>query len=829
MSSRFPRALLVSMIVVVVGVGAESAFIPDGLESGEVKTAAAAHIERGANERGANAGAMEAGAEELAGALKDSGGEDAAPAQSDDRGRILIDNYGDTQGGLTGATFDDAQGFTTGAGRYRLTGVELSSNSASSDAAVSVVISEPAEDGYPGTTLYQLESPTDLEGRPFFRAPEDAFLAPNTDYLVRIDVTAGQMGWRFTSDKAETGQGLSGWSFEDHFWTSSGPDEGVDWLKDDTVVYALTLWGEKRPDDFGETSWHAGRLNFSRSAGRSPKVNGTINDESDKDWFNTTLSFDSGARYRIDVMPVSLTNDDDVGVRAFYLDNPHHSSGVVEVDVESVTDPPEGYVSWHFFAGRNFGPYIEVFADNDTTGDYTIRVVYDPVRVWTGTEVAKGDLPHDDTTWATVTVDADDADVGVYKYYEDHDWFAVELEEDTNYRIQAVAGGAYSSYIHPAIRLYDDGGNELASSHISHGDDTSTSVSITHSVGSGEDGTYYIDVTNAVMWDDQDKMDSIGITEPREIYSPFIDTRYFVLASSVAGRRNTRGVPRNEPPRILNRSTVAWAENTRVNEYITAIDSDSQDSITGYEITGGADQDLFRITSKGAVSLPFVPDYEVPADSDRDNLYEVQLRVTSGEGDRELADTATIAITITDDEAEPERVLVSNVGQAVNGKAKVENSDSAVRISTGTSSEGYVIHSVALLLAEALEDPSGIRVSLWSNHKPGRYDRPKREIFAFANPSKMEARLTEFTAPMDSFLEPDTSYWLMIERRGSTAIRLAETASNAEDAISEAGWNIGALRFHRPRNIDGKWGYQRVASDGDQLMLRVIGYERSGQ
>ena len=337
----------------------------------------------------------------------------------------------------------------------------------------------------------------------------------------------------------------------------------------------------------------AGLVNFSRHSGESPAVEGTINYEEDKDWFDTTLSFDFGARYRIDVEPVSLTNDDDIGVRAFYVNNPHHNSGFVNLDVEPVASPPTGYVSWHFTAGRNHGPYIEVYADNGTIGEYAIRVVYDPVRIWTGTEVAKGDLPHDDTTWATITVDDIETDMGVYKYNGDHDWFAVELEEDTSYRFQAVAARAYSSYIHPALRLYDSEGNELASEHISHGDETSTSVTMLHQVGTGEDGTYYLDVTNAVMWDDPDQLATLGITEPRELHSPFLETRYYLMASTVNGERGLRGVTQNEAPRILNRSSVALQENSYVAEHITAIDFDEGDSITGYEITGAPTRTSF--------------------------------------------------------------------------------------------------------------------------------------------------------------------------------------------------------------------------------------------
>ena len=470
-----------------------------------------------------------------------------------------------------------------------------------------------------------------------------------------------------------------------------------------------------------------------------------------------------------------------------------------------------------------------MYADNGTIGEYAIRVVYDPVRIWTGTEVAKGDLPHDDTTWGTITVDDIETDMGVYKYNGDHDWFAVELEEDTSYRFQAVAAGAYSSYIHPALRLYDSEGNELASEHISHGDETSTSVTMLHQVGTGEDGTYYIDVTNAAMWDDADKMADLGITEPFEIYSPFLGTRYYVLASEIGGRRSIRGVPRNEPPRILNRAAATFAENTEVQEYVKVIDFDAQDSITGYEITGGADRDLFTLSGKGVLELPFRPDFEVPVDVNRDNVYEVQVRVTSGEGNRELSASVDFRIRITDDETEPETVLVSNIGQTATGNATVNKADSAIRIYTGSNADGYVIHSVALEFAESLGDPTGIKVSMWSNHKPGKYNRPKTEIFAFANPSSIEARLAEFTAPDDTILDPETSYWLMIERTGDTALKFRETASDSEDSISEAGWDIGGLRFYRPRSVEGQWGYGRVKDDKDQLMLRVIGYERSSE
>ena len=689
-----------------------------------------------------------------------------AAATGDEKGSILVDNHIDTTNSTMGHTFDDAQGFTTGPGYYRLTGVEITLDFIISTGTISLAISEPTGSGRPGTTLYELEAPSDLNGKVFFTAPENASLAPNSDYLVRIDVTSGDATINVTSSTDESELGLPGWSIEDHSWTSSGPTQGLNWTMDSTRLYAITVRGTEVRDRFGETKYTAGALEFSRHTGESPTVNGVINDGTDTDWFKTSLSFDYGGRYRIDVKPLAMSNDGDIGVRAFYVDYPRDHSRDLFVELESVSDPPEGYVSWRFVAGRNYGPYIEVYADNGTTGAYAIRVVYDPERTWTGTEVVRGDLPHDDTTWASIEVDGDVADEGIYHYFEDHDWYAVELEVGTSYLFRALASGAYSSYIDPAIKLYDNAGTELASHYISRGDSSATSVYIVHQVGTGEGGTYYVDVSNVVLMDDDDTLAVLGITDPFEIFSPFIGTRYFVVTSTINnnGRRSARSVSDNTDPRIFSGTALTLPESTSLREYITADDTDAEDSITGYEISGGGDRDLFSISGKGLLTMTVRPDYEVPADANMDNIYEVKVQATSGSGERERSVTANFTVTVTDDDTEAEKVLVSNSGKRNSGAAKVKNSDSAIRIHTGSNSEGYTIHSVALRLHKALEDSTGVRVSWWSSHQPGEHNRPNSEIFAFTNPASIEARLTEFTAPADTVLEPDTSYYIMIER-----------------------------------------------------------------
>ena len=78
-------------------------------------------------------------------------------------------------------------------------------------------------------------------------------------------------------------------------------------------------------------------------------------------------------------------------------------------------------------------------------------------------------------------------------------------------------------------------------------------------------------------------------------------------------------------------------------------------------------------------------------------------------------------------------------------------------------------------------------------------------------------------------MEPDTSYYIMIERVGDTAIKFLETRLDSQDSISEQDWDIGALRFYRPSSMEGPWTNRKVGNDHEQLKLRVVGYERSGE
>ena len=65
-----------------------------------------------------------------------------------------------------------------------------------------------------------------------------------------------------------------------------------------------------------------------------------------------------------------------------------------------------------------------------------------------------------------------------------------------------------------------------------------------------------------------------------------------------------------------------------------------------YSIVGGADQALFSINpSTGALTFITAPDYESPTDAGGNNVYDVTVRVSDGNGG---TDDQDIAVTVTD-------------------------------------------------------------------------------------------------------------------------------------------------------------------------------------
>ena len=129
----------------------------------------------------------------------------------------------------------------------------------------------------------------------------------------------------------------------------------------------------------------------------------------------------------------------------------------------------------------------------------------------------------------------------------------------------------------------------------------------------------------------------------------------------------------NAAPAFTSSSTVSVDENTTTVVTVAATDSDSQDSVTGYTITGGVDQGKFAIVqSTGVLTFKDAPDFETPGDvasttpenSAGNNEYVVVVTATGGAAGRSLPATQTIVVTVTN-VAEPGTVSFDSATPAV--------------------------------------------------------------------------------------------------------------------------------------------------------------------
>ena len=105
----------------------------------------------------------------------------------------------------------------------------------------------------------------------------------------------------------------------------------------------------------------------------------------------------------------------------------------------------------------------------------------------------------------------------------------------------------------------------------------------------------------------------------------------------------------NAAPTFSSSATFDAAENQTTAGTVLATDGDTGDDVTGYAITGGADQSFFSIgTTSGALTFDDEPNFEDAEDQGTNNTYVVTVEATSGTGTREKTATQTITVTVTD-------------------------------------------------------------------------------------------------------------------------------------------------------------------------------------
>ncbi|MDX8482956.1 cadherin-like domain-containing protein [Mesorhizobium sp. VK24D] len=144
----------------------------------------------------------------------------------------------------------------------------------------------------------------------------------------------------------------------------------------------------------------------------------------------------------------------------------------------------------------------------------------------------------------------------------------------------------------------------------------------------------------------------------------------------------------NDAPPIItsngggDTAALAVAENSTVVTTVTATDPDGGATLN-YSISGGADAALFQIDSTtGALSFQTAPDFETPADSGGDNIYDVTVQVSKGT----LVDNQAIAVTVSNLNESP--AITSNGGGDTAFLTVAENSTAVTTVTAADPDAG---------------------------------------------------------------------------------------------------------------------------------------------
>ena len=132
----------------------------------------------------------------------------------------------------------------------------------------------------------------------------------------------------------------------------------------------------------------------------------------------------------------------------------------------------------------------------------------------------------------------------------------------------------------------------------------------------------------------------------------------------------------NSPPLITSAPSASIDENISIATTVTATDDDG-DALT-YSLSGGVDQGLFLIASNtGVLSFISSPDFEVPTDSDTNNVYLVQVRVSDGVSPQDQL----ISVSVNDVSDNP------NTAPTITSSANVTVPENATNVITVTAND----------------------------------------------------------------------------------------------------------------------------------------------
>ncbi len=174
------------------------------------------------------------------------------------------------------------------------------------------------------------------------------------------------------------------------------------------------------------------------------------------------------------------------------------------------------------------------------------------------------------------------------------------------------------------------------------------------------------------------------------------------------------------PPRFTSSASFSVGEGKRTIGTVEAVDDDEDDEVTGYDVSGGADAEMFAVTAKGVLSWAGTPPDFDDDEDDPDNKYEVEVDATSGEGARQMSATQDITVTVTASgnlvvtlDVDPDKISENGGESTVTASLdRAAESSFYVIVDVGASTDVRLGSNKRLFIAEGDDESSGSAVTI---------------------------------------------------------------------------------------------------------------------
>ena len=169
-----------------------------------------------------------------------------------------------------------------------------------------------------------------------------------------------------------------------------------------------------------------------------------------------------------------------------------------------------------------------------------------------------------------------------------------------------------------------------------------------------------------------------------------------------------------------------------------------------------------------------------------------------------------------------EIVLVSNTSQSGFGGTPVGAYDHAQGFTTGKNTLGYVLTSIELQVHTA---PANGTLTVSVREADGQ-DPSDTVLYTLTNPINLGTGLRKFTAPANSSLSAETTYFVHMTFAvglNPTQPQWDLTDRTQEDSGAYAGWSIANERHSRVTDSTGNWGTPNNA----RIKIKVKGENRA--